>query len=503
MLADRRDELARERAKAMATLARWLGDEASLPLAGGPPALKVEPAALQGSVEQQADLRVFDPMLRMTNAEVQEMEAAKKGDWNWEFMYSKRGSAYGDMVSFQFTFELPFWAEQRQDPQVAAKQKEAERIGAERDDLARRRREDIGLQLAELDELARKLERLRASLRTAGERTRRAVDGGLRGCARRPRRSAGRSSRARRTRTAGNRTRGAAVRTARQAELPDGGATLMKAQSTSAQTPDAQRRDVGADECDIQAGHGRCGGRRAGGRGRGRRLRRGPLAHADRHRWRAAAAPVSTAASAGASGADGRKVLYWYDPMKPEAALRQARQVALHGHAARAASTPTRRADAAACRSIRALAQKPRRCAWRRSRRATLVQRRSRPSARVALQRARRGDRAVARRGFVERVYARAPGDVVARRRAAGRRAACPNGLARSRSSSPCAPPATPRSRAASRQRLRAARHARGADRARSSASGQPRQLHDDHRADRRRDQRADGARRACRSRPA
>ncbi len=171
MLADRRDELARERAKAMATLARWLGDEASLPLAGSPPALKVEPAALQASVEQQADLRVFEPMLRMTNAEVQEMEAAKKGDWNWEFMYSKRGSAYGDMVSVQFTFELPFWAEQRQDPQVAAKQKEAERIGAERDDLARRRREDIGLQLAELDELSRKLDRLRgASEPLANER---------------------------------------------------------------------------------------------------------------------------------------------------------------------------------------------------------------------------------------------------------------------------------------------------------------------------------------------
>jgi len=159
-LADRRDELARERAKAMATLARWLGGEASLPLAGGPPPLQVEAAALQRSVEQQADLRVFEPMLRMTNAEVQELEAAKKGDWNWELMYSKRGSAYGDMVSFQFTFELPFWAGQRQDPQIAAKQKEVERIGAERDDLARRRREEIDLQLAELDELARKLDRL-------------------------------------------------------------------------------------------------------------------------------------------------------------------------------------------------------------------------------------------------------------------------------------------------------------------------------------------------------
>jgi cobalt-zinc-cadmium efflux system outer membrane protein len=170
-LADRRDELARERAKASATLTRWLGDDAMQALAGGPPALTVEPAALQRGVAQQADLRVFEPMVRMTNAEMLELEAARRGDWNWEFMYSKRGSAYGDMVSFQFTFELPFWAEKRQDPQIAAKQKEAARIEAERDDLLRRRREDVDLQLAEFEELTRKLDRLgQAAVPLANER---------------------------------------------------------------------------------------------------------------------------------------------------------------------------------------------------------------------------------------------------------------------------------------------------------------------------------------------
>ena len=170
-LADRRDELVRERNKALATLARWLGDEASLPLAGDPPALTVEAAALQRGIARQADLRVFDPMARMTNAEVLEMDAAKQGDWNWEFMYSRRGSAYGDMVSFQFTFELPFWADKRQDPQIAAKQKEAQRIESEREDMTRRRREEIDLELAEIDELARKLDRLRqAALPLANER---------------------------------------------------------------------------------------------------------------------------------------------------------------------------------------------------------------------------------------------------------------------------------------------------------------------------------------------
>jgi len=163
VLADRRDELARERAKALATLRRWLGDEALQPLADGLPVLKVEPAALQRDIGQQADLRVFAPMVQMTNAELAELQAARQGDWNWQAIYSRRGSAFGDMVSVQFTFELPFWRETRQDPQIAAKLKEVERLGSEREDLARRRREEIDSQLAELDELGRKLERLRAS----------------------------------------------------------------------------------------------------------------------------------------------------------------------------------------------------------------------------------------------------------------------------------------------------------------------------------------------------
>jgi len=163
MLADRRDGLVRQRAQALASLKRWLGDEAAQPLAGDPPALAVDAGALHGGIERHADLRTFDPMTRMANADAAELEAMKKGDWNWQVMYSKRGSAYGDMVSFQFGLELPLWGDKRQDPQIAAKRKEAERIGAEREDMVRRRREEIDMQLADLDELTRMLDRLKAS----------------------------------------------------------------------------------------------------------------------------------------------------------------------------------------------------------------------------------------------------------------------------------------------------------------------------------------------------
>jgi hypothetical protein len=162
-LADRRDEFARERAKAIASLRRWLGDEALQPLAGEPPALSAVAAELHGQLDRHAELQVFGPMADMARAEALEIEAAKKGDWAWQVGYSRRGPAYSDMVSFQVTLELPLWGEKRQDPQIAAKRKEAQRIASEREELLRRHREDIDMQLAELDEIGRKLDRLKTS----------------------------------------------------------------------------------------------------------------------------------------------------------------------------------------------------------------------------------------------------------------------------------------------------------------------------------------------------
>ena len=171
MLADRRDELQRARTQAQATLKRWLGDDAAQPLAGAPPPLALDPQALRSAIERQPDLLVFDPMARMTQAEAAELVAAKGGDWNWQVSYSRRNPAYGDMVGFQIGIELPLWGAKRQDPQIAAKLKDAERIGAEREDLLRKRREEIDLQLAEIDETGAKLERLQAtSVPLAGER---------------------------------------------------------------------------------------------------------------------------------------------------------------------------------------------------------------------------------------------------------------------------------------------------------------------------------------------
>lgn len=162
MLADRHDELLRERAQAQATLARWLGDAAAQPLAGTPPALLPDAAALREAIDRQPELQAFEPMRRMAASEMREAEAMRRGDWSWQVMYSRRNPMFGDMVSFQLSFELPLWGEKRQEPQVTARRREMERLDGEREDLRLRRREEIDLQLAELDELERKLQRLKS-----------------------------------------------------------------------------------------------------------------------------------------------------------------------------------------------------------------------------------------------------------------------------------------------------------------------------------------------------
>ena len=106
----------------------------------------------------------------MSQAEIGESQAETRGDWAWEVVYSRRPN-YDDMVSFQFSFDLPVRQSERQAPQIAARRKDIERIEAEREDTARRHAEEIEMQLAELRALDAQAERLhRNGLSLADER---------------------------------------------------------------------------------------------------------------------------------------------------------------------------------------------------------------------------------------------------------------------------------------------------------------------------------------------
>ncbi len=158
-LADRRGELARDVAKARAALRRWVGDDADRALAGEPPT-HTDHDDTNPRFDAHPDIAAYGAMADMARAEANEIEASKQGDWSWAVTYAKRGPAYSDMVSVQLSFELPLWSRQRQDPQIAARRKEVERIDAEREDNRRRIVGEVEALRADATELETKIARL-------------------------------------------------------------------------------------------------------------------------------------------------------------------------------------------------------------------------------------------------------------------------------------------------------------------------------------------------------
>ncbi len=151
-IADRRDDALRDVERARASLRRWVGARGADPLEGGPPALQVGPEQLRAELHRHAEIAPYDALQAMAWAEAREADAEQRGDWGWELVYSRRPQ-YGDMMSFQLVFDLPWDRERRQQPQLIAKQREAARIDAERADTLRRHGEEIDAQLAELKAL--------------------------------------------------------------------------------------------------------------------------------------------------------------------------------------------------------------------------------------------------------------------------------------------------------------------------------------------------------------
>jgi outer membrane protein, heavy metal efflux system len=162
-LADRRDDASRDVAKARAALRRWVGVRADETLDGEPAVGALSAEQVRADLHRHAEIAPYTAMQAVAQAEAREADAEQRGDWGWEVSYNKRGSQYGDMVSFQFNFDLPWQRGQRQQPQLLAKQKEAQRIEAERDDTMRRHSEELEAQLAELQALDNQSARLSGS----------------------------------------------------------------------------------------------------------------------------------------------------------------------------------------------------------------------------------------------------------------------------------------------------------------------------------------------------
>ena len=160
-IADRRDELAAGITRSKAGLSRWVGAAAEEPLQGEPPALALDPQHLRDHVHEHPDLAVYVPMTEMAQAEVHQAEATKHPDWSVELDYGRRGGAFSDMVTLQFTLDLPLFPHTRQDPIIQARRQELARVESERDAMLRDHTQELEGDLAEYDVMTRQLSRAR------------------------------------------------------------------------------------------------------------------------------------------------------------------------------------------------------------------------------------------------------------------------------------------------------------------------------------------------------
>ena len=158
-LADRRDDLVRDLVKAKAGLRRYIGAEADEPLTDALPPLVIDAGQLRQHLYLHPELQVFVAETHKAEAEVREAQAMKKSDWGVELAYQRRDPRFGNMLSVQFTFEIPVSPSTRQDPRIEARQQELYRLDADREAMLRNHTNELENDLADYQTLARQLER--------------------------------------------------------------------------------------------------------------------------------------------------------------------------------------------------------------------------------------------------------------------------------------------------------------------------------------------------------
>ncbi|BAU75798.1 TolC family protein [Metapseudomonas furukawaii] len=163
-LAEQQDDLALRVAQARAALKRWVGQEAARPLAGDFPHWPIDASRYLHALHRHPELATYEPMAREAEAQVREAEAEKKSDWSWEVDYQRRGREFGDMMTVQFTFDLPLFSSTRQDPKIAARRAQVGQLEAEREALLREHAQQLEADLADYQRLDRAVARSQSTL---------------------------------------------------------------------------------------------------------------------------------------------------------------------------------------------------------------------------------------------------------------------------------------------------------------------------------------------------
>jgi len=155
-----------ESRQAQAELARWVGDAATRPLAPLPSFddLPVSPEAFLTTPHLHGTILPYEARLAEARTDVALARAERRPDWSTELSYAKRGPAFSDMVSLQFTVGLPLFARTRQNPVIAARTADLKRIEAERDTEIRMHTAELQQMVLEWEQLGEQLKQYQTEL---------------------------------------------------------------------------------------------------------------------------------------------------------------------------------------------------------------------------------------------------------------------------------------------------------------------------------------------------
>ena len=168
-VADRRASLNAAAARARTVLTRFTGDPSPEP-AGPPPDQPPDRDALLLKLEGVPALRRLDAATDRAQAEVRVAEAEKRPDWSVNVSYGKRNFKFGDLLSVGVTVDLPIFARKRQDPIIAARAREADRVRLERQAALRQLQARLEADLADHQEHHELYVRARETLVPLAER---------------------------------------------------------------------------------------------------------------------------------------------------------------------------------------------------------------------------------------------------------------------------------------------------------------------------------------------
>lgn len=164
LIEERRDELELRRKQAISNLRRWVGAAADSALAGEVPEWPINLDQMKHGLHQHPEVELYTPQSRVLAAEIAEAQAATKSDWALEFAYQNRAPQFGDMISVQASFDLPFFTASRQGPQIAAKNAEKKALDAEREALLREHAAQLESDVADYQRLTSAVKRQREVL---------------------------------------------------------------------------------------------------------------------------------------------------------------------------------------------------------------------------------------------------------------------------------------------------------------------------------------------------